>query len=300
MPHDQTRPLPLAGIRILSLAPNLPGPAALRQLAAMGASCLKFDPPSGDPMALYAPAFHGWLHEGIEVRSVDLKSTEGQQQLHAALNASDLLITSSRPSALARLGLTAERLTAECPHLGWVEIVGDHAPHDDHPGHDLTYQAEAGLVCDQLPVTLLADMGGALMATQAALELLVSRFRADASARLRLRRVALAEAARYLALPLQWGLTAPGALLGGAHPGYQVLRCADGWVALAALEPHFQTKLRQVIATGVPDLAREPDLRTAAATWCLSLEATALNQSARDHDLPLLAWHRPPGSSVKP
>ncbi len=280
----------LSGLRVLSLAPNLPGPAALRQLAAMGASCLKFDPPSGDPMALYAPAFHGWLHEGIAVRIVDLKGAEGQQQLRTALGESDLLITSSRPAALARLGLTAERLAADFPLLGWVEIVGDHAPHDDHPGHDLTYQAEAGLVRDQLPLTLLADMGGALMATQAALELLVSRFRAEGSARQRHRRVALAEAARYLALPLQWGLTAPGALLGGAHPGYQVLRCADGWVALAALEPHFQKNLRQVIANDRPHLADESDLRTAAAAWCQGLSAEALNHRARQNDLPLLAW----------
>jgi len=283
----------LSGLQILSLAPNLPGPAALRQLAAMGASCLKFDPPAGDPMALYAPAFHGWLHDGIEVRTVDLKSAAGQQQLQAALASSDLLITSSRPAALARLGLTAERLAAEFPELGWVEIVGDHAPHDDHPGHDLTYQAEAGLVRDQLPVTLLADMGGALMATQAALELLVSRFRAGDSARLRHRRVALAQAARYLALPLQWGLTAPGALLGGAHPGYQVLPCANGWVALAALEPHFQKNLRQVIATETPHLATEPDLRAAAASWCQGQPAETLNHSARQHDLPLLAWAWP-------
>ena len=50
---------PLRGIRVLSLALNLPGPAAFMRLKAMGATCLKAEPPgpkgapagaSGDPM----------------------------------------------------------------------------------------------------------------------------------------------------------------------------------------------------------------------------------------------------------
>ena len=42
---------PLRGVRVLSLALNLPGPAALMRLAQMGASCTKVNPPSGDPIA---------------------------------------------------------------------------------------------------------------------------------------------------------------------------------------------------------------------------------------------------------
>ena len=49
---------PLRGVRVLSLALNLPGPAAMMRLRAMGATCLKAEPPgpkgapagtSGDP-----------------------------------------------------------------------------------------------------------------------------------------------------------------------------------------------------------------------------------------------------------
>ena len=39
---------PLSGVRVLSLALNLPGPAALMRLAAMGARCTKVEPPAGD------------------------------------------------------------------------------------------------------------------------------------------------------------------------------------------------------------------------------------------------------------
>jgi alpha-methylacyl-CoA racemase len=45
----------LRGVRIVSLALNLPGPAALMRLAKMGASCTKVNPPQGDPMAEYTP-----------------------------------------------------------------------------------------------------------------------------------------------------------------------------------------------------------------------------------------------------
>jgi alpha-methylacyl-CoA racemase len=56
--HDHTHPpstAPLAGIRVLSLALNLPGPAALMRCRQLGAQCLKLEPPAGDPMRLYRP-----------------------------------------------------------------------------------------------------------------------------------------------------------------------------------------------------------------------------------------------------
>jgi len=64
---------PLRGARVLSLALNLPGPAALMRLKAMGATCLKAEPPapktasSGDPMGQYNPEAYATLHDGIKV-----------------------------------------------------------------------------------------------------------------------------------------------------------------------------------------------------------------------------------------
>ena len=49
-PRTRRVPRPLKGVRVISLALNLPGPAALRRLADMGAHCLKINPPAGDPM----------------------------------------------------------------------------------------------------------------------------------------------------------------------------------------------------------------------------------------------------------
>ena len=71
----------LAGLRVLSLALNLPGPAALMRARAMGARCLKLEPPSGDPMSHYSTQAYADLHAGIEVERVDLKAEAGQARL---------------------------------------------------------------------------------------------------------------------------------------------------------------------------------------------------------------------------
>ncbi|MFM2067861.1 MAG: hypothetical protein RLZZ584_2770, partial [Pseudomonadota bacterium] len=160
-------------------------------------------------------------------------------------------------------------------------------PLDEVPGHDLTYQAEAGLVDAALPSTLWADMAGSLLAVEAALQGLLLRANQHAGEALHFN-VALAEAARYAALPRRFGLTAPGALLGGAHPGYQVLPCADGVVTVAALEPHFLEAWQNVIGIH-PDLDAAGQLAMARA-WCAARSADALNALAQQHDLPLYAW----------
>ena len=78
----------LEGTRVLSLALNLPGPAALQRCRAMGAQCHKLEPlaPAGqrsaDPMALYSPQAYDALHAGITIVQADLKSPEGQARLH--------------------------------------------------------------------------------------------------------------------------------------------------------------------------------------------------------------------------
>ena len=162
---------PLRGTRIVSLALNLPGPAALMRLRALGARCLKVEPPgpaptvSGDPMGQYNPGAYGQMHTGIRAVTLDLKSARGRAQLARELAAADVLLTSFRPSALAKLGLGWAALRRAHPQLSLIEIVGAAGERAEEPGHDLTYLAEAGLITGTaLPPTLLADMTGALLA----------------------------------------------------------------------------------------------------------------------------------------
>jgi alpha-methylacyl-CoA racemase len=151
---------PLDGIRVVTLAQNVPGPVAVSRLVAEGAMAVKIEPPAGDPLRALSRAWYRRLHRGVTVERVDLKTAGGRTRLHALLESADLLLTSQRPSALGRLGITTRILARAHARLRWVNIVGDtHEP--EHPGHDLTYQAEAGLLGTQMPRTLLADLLGA-------------------------------------------------------------------------------------------------------------------------------------------
>jgi crotonobetainyl-CoA:carnitine CoA-transferase CaiB-like acyl-CoA transferase len=279
LPHHPATFRPLAGVRVLSLALNLPGPVALARLRALGAHVRKIEPPSGDPMRSMSAALYRAMHRGVAVQALDLKTEPGQAALHEVLRASDLLLTAFRPPALARLGLDRATLSAAHPHLSTVSIVGHPGRRANQPGHDLTYQAEAGLLdTARLPSTLLADMTGALVVMEAAMGAVMQARASGCGVHLQ---VALSDAAGFAALPRDVGLAGAGALLGGGLPGYAVYPCRDGLVALAALEPHFAESLAQ-IAGGAS--------RAAIARWCRTHGAAQLEALAAEHDLPLRAW----------
>jgi alpha-methylacyl-CoA racemase len=174
--------------------------------------------------------------------------------------------------------------------------------------------------------------------------------------------VALADAAAHLALPRVWGLTAGAGgaddaagrasndalgkqgndalgkasndaigIVGGAHAGYRVYACADGRVAVAALEPHFAAALCRVAQwpvdgsstlksvqttadTGTP-ASIEPSTHTPGAiTATMLLPSTAqaltvffsthtcqqLDALAQQHDLPLFCMPNQPVTQVNP
>ena len=283
----------LRDIRILSLALNLPGPAALMRLRSMGATCTKAEPPapeglaSSDPMLQYNAAAYAHMHQGIKTLAINLKTDVGQARLHKELARTDVLLTSFRPSALNKLGLGWKGLHKAFPQLNLVTIVGAPGVRAEEPGHDLTYQADAGLITgNDLPASLLADMGGALMASEAVLACVLARSRKGQGV---MQEVALSSAADWLALPRHWGLTTPNAVLGGTHAGYRIYPCKNGRVALAALEPHFAAALCKVMGLEMHGMATmfKPETHQAVAAFVASKTRAQLNKLAAQHDIPL-------------
>jgi alpha-methylacyl-CoA racemase len=230
----------LSGCRLVSLAQNVPGPVAVARLVGFGAVAVKIEPPGGDPLAAFCRPWYDALHAGVERRTLDLKSAGGRQALDTLLADADVLVTSQRPTALARLGLDPSRVFSVAPRLRLVRVVGETAD-PERAGHDVTYQARAGLVGDRLPATLLADMAGAERTVTAALVAL-------RSAPGTIIDVGLRDVVEALAAPLAYGLTAAGGLLGGGLAAYGVYAARDGHVAIAALEPHFRTRLYDALA----------------------------------------------------
>lgn len=229
----------IEGVNVVSSAINLPGPLAAARLRELGATVTKVEPPAGDPLAAAAPDWYADLTEGQRVVTLDLKDTGDRAKFDELLADADLLITSMRPSALERLGLA--RPQEAFPQLSLVEIVG----HDggDEPGHDLNYQAVHGILSPpQMPKVPIADMLGAERAVTSALAALLHRSARGAG---QSHRVVLEEAAARAGDAVRYGLLGDGAVLGGAYPGYGIYRCADGYVALGAIEPHFFARTLQ-------------------------------------------------------
>ncbi len=277
---SSSAPRPLAALKIVTLAVNLPGPVAAGRLRDLGASITKIEPPDGDPLSRGCPAWYRDLHENVVVLRLDLKAAADRERLNPILAESDLLQTSSRLAALDRLRLSWDELHRQFPRLCHVAIIGHAPPDENHPGHDLTYQATLGLVSPpELPRVLIADLGGAEEAVSTALALLLARERGGVAG---YAQVSLAEAAARFSLPHRQGLTLTSGLLGGGWPGYNLYQAAEGWVAVAALEPHFAERLKAEL--GVETFTKEAvgaafALRT-AAEW----EAWA-----RPRDLPIVA-----------
>ena len=277
---------PLSGVRVLSIAINLPGPAAVARLASWGASVTTVLPPSGDPMERYAKAYYDELHEGQTIERVNLKADEGRARVDELLADTDIFLTSSRPSALARLGLDHATVSGRHTQVCQVDIVGYPGDGAEVPGHDLTYQASSGLVTGgRMPPTLVVDLAGAERAAGEAAAALVERARTGRGCR---REVALSDLATAMSRPVVHGLTVPGGLLGGGTPVYDVYAAAQGHVALAALEPHFTTTLLTALEINPDELSRERLVEVFAQRT-----ADEWQQWADERDIPLAAVAAP-------
>ena len=201
----------------------------------------------------------------------------------ASWRKANVLLTSFRPSALEKLGMGWSKLHRLYPALSQVAIIGAPGPRAEEPGHDLTYLADNGLVPGlEMPATLYADMSGSLMASEAVLQAALPAQRGVFI------EVALSDAAAYLALPWQWGLTRPSGSVGGAHAGYRIYPCKDGRVAVAALEPHFAAALCAAAGVAAADMRamHAPATHQAIAAFMLKQTRLELDRLAVEKDIP--------------
>ncbi len=252
---------PLAGVLVADFSRHLPGPLAARLLADLGARVVKVEEPSaGDPVRGAPPTSRGnsalaaLLLAGVESVALDLKQPSGRDVADRLIARADVLLETLRPGTFARLGWTREELQRRFPRLivcslsGW----GQDGPAAPRAGHDLTYQAAAGLLApivgapvgpQPLPAAPIADLSGAWSAVSAILAALFERERTGRGTAID---ASLFDSALHSNL-LGWAAEAGGAkavgqplALTGDLPCYGIYETADKKkVALAFLEPHF-------------------------------------------------------------
>ena len=265
--------LPLSGLRVLDFTRHLPGPYATLLLSDLGAQVDKLEEASGDPareLPFGAPSeasYFAGLNRGKRSLVLNLKAHRATETVLRLARHYDVVVEGFRPGVLERLGLGAEALWTANPRLVVCALsgFGQTGPDRLRAGHDLGYQARAGVVGyaggpsgPGVPGGQLADVGGALFAVVGILAALQERTH---SGKGRLVDVALADAATafihmHLAAHLLGGLPlTPGKdILNGGLPCYRLYPTADGrQVAVAALEPRFFTALCERL--GFPELA---------------------------------------------
>ncbi len=136
---------PLAGIRVLDLTVNLPGPYATDQLAALGAEVLKIEPPKGDPARAMPDLFEALNHRK-SVRTLDLGEPADLAALLDLAETVDVLVEGFRPGVVDRLGCGPDVVRARNPRLVYCSIsaFGQTSPRREQPAHDLNVQALVG------------------------------------------------------------------------------------------------------------------------------------------------------------
>jgi crotonobetainyl-CoA:carnitine CoA-transferase CaiB-like acyl-CoA transferase len=137
---------PLAGLLVIDLSTTLPGAEATQFLADAGADVIGVEPPGGSPLR----ADPGWpgLLRGKRSIELDLGDDDHRATLDGLLRRADVLVTTMRPAALARLGFTAERLAARYPRLVAALITGwgTTGPWADYKGYEALIMAKTGVL----------------------------------------------------------------------------------------------------------------------------------------------------------
>jgi len=269
-------PPALEGITVLDFTRLLPGPFCTQLLCNLGADVIKIeDPKLGDYMRSVPPIVHDvsypflMVNRGKRSLAVDLKTPEGQEIVHKLARRADVVVEQFRPGVMARLGAAYDDLAMMNPKLVYCSFsgYGQTGPYRDLPGHDINFQALAGILSvtagqddkrPAIPGVPIADMASAFNAALAILAALRTRDRIgrgewiDVSILDTAVTLMVLGLARFLATGDE---PVPGeTLLTGVFPFYSLYETKDGrWLSVAAVEPKFWIRMCELV--GAPELS---------------------------------------------
>lgn len=181
----------LAGIRVIDLSQFLPGPHFTMMMADHGAEVIRVEPPGGEPTRSIgarqgnASVWFRNTHRGKKSVVLDLKRKQGVAAFMALAASADVIVEAFRPGVVDRLGIGYDKIFQINPRIVYVSIAafGQTGPMVQRPAHDVSIQAETGLVDlnrgsdgkPVLPNMPSADMASSLMAMNGVLMALFRR-----------------------------------------------------------------------------------------------------------------------------
>jgi len=276
-----TSKLPLEGVVVIDLGQVYQGPYAGFLMAQAGATVIKVEPPTGEPVRHRARISKGnavpfaMLNANKRNISLNLKSPEGVTVLKELAAKADVLIENYAPGVLDRLGAGYSVLSAINPRLvyGSATGYGLSGPDRDNLAMDLTVQAVSGIMsvtgfADGPPVKAGPAITDFISGVHLYAGILTALYDREKSGRGRLVEIAMVEAvypamASNLADVFNRKAAAPrtGNRHGGlAEAPYNVYPASDGYVAIISVnESHWIGLAR---AMGRPELAEDPRLKT--------------------------------------
>ena len=299
---------PLAGLTVIELTVNVPGPFCAMVLADLGARVIKVEPPGGDPLRHSAEMWAG-LNRGKDSLVLDLKTDGGGRVLGKLVESGDIVLEGSRPGVAERLGADYPTMSEINPGLVYCSIsgFGQDGPWRDRPAHDINYLALSGYLDVEAsvsgrpwpPPVLMSDLASGLYAAIAVLAAVCGRQISGEGAYVDL---SMTESAVSL-LGLEIGGTAgegePATQPNVSYiPHYGVFPCADDrWLSVGIVhEDHFWERLCHV--AGLTDLAglkfddrlaRSEEILTALHQTFVTRPAAEWERVLQEADVPAAA-----------
>ena len=159
---------PLEGIKVVEVAMWAFVPAAGGMLADMGASVIKIEPPTGDPLrglkiGTGGSGQHGFVlswenyNRGKRSITLDLKQAAGVEVLYKLLADADVFLTNLLPDARRQMRIDVEDLRARFPNLIYAlgSGFGRHGPEAGKGGYDsISFWARGGVASSATPEEL--------------------------------------------------------------------------------------------------------------------------------------------------
>lgn len=164
----------LDGVKILNLAPWLPGLYCTMLLADLGADVILIEHPSGKERAERPPGYLSIVNRNKRSLTLDLKLAKGKEIFTKLVTKSDVFIEGLRPGTVNQLGIGYENLKKINSSLVFCSIsgYGQKSPYKDRPAHNNTYVGMAGMVQtfpnDPIlynPHVSIADLAAAMFAS---------------------------------------------------------------------------------------------------------------------------------------
>lgn len=279
----------LSHLKVLDLSRVLAGPWAGQTLADLGADVIKVEQPGkGDDTRHWGPpnlasdgdgdgesAYFLCANRGKRSVCIDIKSNEGQAQLHRLIADSDVVIENFKTGQLADYQLDYATVSAINPRIVYCSITGfgQSGPYAHKPGYDFLIQGLSGLMSVTGPLggepqkvgVAVTDIMTGLYATIGILAALAERERSGLGQHIDMSLMDVAvstmanQASNYLV-----GNMVPKPM-GNAHPNivpYQSFATKDGHCIVAVGNNGQFARLCDAI--GWPTLAENPKFNSNA------------------------------------